>query len=444
MLQSYRGSFAGLPEFVPGQRGQGMQQQQASQLDTAALAPVLKQKYTQRKFALMSYKNNPFYALVQKDTDFNGANKAVGIRNATPQGRGHTIAVATANQTASVYNRFVVTRISDYALATITGEAIYASEGNAASLIDGLTKEIDGAINTSMRALAIDMVRDGGGSRGQISTTSNVLTTTITLQTASDVTNFELGMTLCGSLDDGTGTNGLLNAGATTVTITGIDRNLATITASSNWSTIPGMAANCYLFQSAAGIGSDYGQAIKGIAAWLPTTAPGTTDSFFGVNRSQDVTRLAGVRQTINSEAIEDSLIDMATIIAREGGIPSHVFMNPFDWAKTIKAIGSKVIYNRETAIDMPEIGFQAVMLAGPTGPIKILADLNFPQGVFYMLQLDTWSFDSLGTAPRILDPDGLTIRFNPNADTYTVRIGYYGNLICEAPGYNGVGQFGS
>lgn len=416
----------------------------ATQLDTAALAPVLKQKYTQRKFALMSYKNNPFYALVQKDTDFNGANKAVGIRNATPQGRGHTIAVAQANQTASVYNRFVVTRISDYALATITGEAIYASEGNAASLVDGLTKEIDGAINTSMRALAIDMVRDGGGSRGQISTGSTVSSTTITLATTSDITNFELGMTLCSSLDDGTGTNGLRNNGATTVTITGIDRNLATLTASAAWNTIPGLAAGDYLFQTAAGVGSDYGQAIKGVAAWIPTTAPASTDSFFGVNRSQDVTRLAGIRQTINSEAIEDSLIDMATIVAREGGIPTHVFMNPFDWAKTIKALGSKVIYNRETAIDMPEIGFQAVMLAGPTGPIKIIADLNFPAGTFYMFQLDTWSFDSLGTAPRILDPDGLTIRFNPNADTYTVRIGYYGNLICEAPGYNGVGQFGS
>jgi hypothetical protein len=416
----------------------------ATQLDTAALAPVLKQKYTQRKFALMSYKNNPFYALIQKDTDFNGANKAVGIRNATPQGRGHTIAVAQANQTASVYNRFVVTRISDYALATITGEAIYASEGNAASLVDGLTKEIDGAINTSMRALSIDMVRNGGGARGQISTGSTLASTTITLATTSDITNFELGMTLCSSMDDGTGTNGLRNSGATTVTIVGLDHNLATLTASANWNTIPSIQVGDYLFQTAAGVGSDYGQAIKGVAAWLPITAPGTTDSFFGVNRSQDVTRLAGVRQPINSEAIEDALIDMATLIAREGGIPTHVFMNPLDWAKTIKALGSKVIYNRETAIDMPEIGFQAVMLAGPTGPIKIVADLNFPAGTVYMLQLDTWSFDSLGTAPRILDPDGLTIRFNPNADTYTVRIGYYGNLICEAPGYNGVGQFGS
>jgi len=53
------------------------------------------------------------------------------------------------------------------------------------------------------------------------------------------------------------------------------------------------------------------------------------------------------------------------------------------------------------------------------------------------MLQMDTWTLNSLGAAPHILDLDGNRMLREANNDAYEVRVGFYGNLSCNAPGYN-------
>ena len=54
------------------------------------------------------------------------------------------------------------------------------------------------------------------------------------------------------------------------------------------------------------------------------------------------------------------------------------------------------------------------------------------------MLQLNTWSLNTLGGAPQILDGDGVgTMLRVSNLDAYEVRVGMYGNIACTAPGYN-------
>lgn len=409
-----------------------------TQLDIPALTAVLRQKYSDT-VPLLSYKVNPLLGLTAKNTDFGGKNKIFAVRNATPQGRGPTIGVAQANRTSSVYNSFVVTRKTDYSTATITGEAIMASQGDDDSLIEGLVKEIDGSIHTNMRNLALCMYRNGGGARGQVATTSG-LSTTLTLANVSDSTNFEYGMTICTASDDGYNNGGALaglrGGGFVTVTVIGVDADLGQLSLSSALSTISGSATGDYLFQTAAGVGSDYASMVSGMAAWLPSTAPTSTDNFYGVNRSQMPTRLAGSRIVGGGQLIEDTIIDAATRIVREGGNPDHVFINPLDWAKLVKSLGQKVVYNRAVNVDMPEVGFKTVELIGPNGPIQVIHDLNCPQGTGYMVQLDTISFESAGNAPMILDLDGNAILRNPTADSYDVRIGYYGNMVVHAPGW--------
>lgn len=426
----------------------------AVQLDMTGLSAVTKQKYTQKRFNLLCYPDNPLYALIGKITDFGGKNKVIALRNAVPQGRGPSIAIAQAAKTSSVYNGFVVTRAFDYAVASITGEAIKAAKGDANTLIEGLTKEIDGAIHVCMRSLAIAMFKNGGGARGQISTATSfqfpgtggttisvgVAQTVIQLANVGDATNFELGMQIGLSPDDGTGGAGLRTGGATMVTITAVDRDNGLLTANVAWNTITGAAASDFLFQGAANVGSDYNAMVKGLSGWIPFQPPANTDNFFGVNRSGD-TRLFGLRQVGAGAPIEETIIDAAVKVCREGGKPSHLFMNPLDWAQLAKAIGTRVTVPRTKAAenDEPDIGFEAVEIMGPKGAIKCIADLNCPRGVGYMLQMDTWHLESLEEAPMILDDDGLTILRNPNADSYDVRIGYYANVTCEAPGWNAV-----
>jgi hypothetical protein len=429
----------------------------AVQLDSTALSAVTKQKYTQRRFNLLCFPDNPLFALIPKITDFGGKNKVIGVRNAVPQGRGPSIAIAQAAKTASIYNGFVVTRAFDYGTATITGEAIKAAKGDENTLIEGLTKEIDGTIHNVMRNLAICMYRNGGGQRGQISTATSftfpglggatisvgVAQTVVQLVNFTDAQNFEPGMQVGLSADDGTGGAGLRTGGVTMVTITNVDRDNGLLTANVAWNTITLAAASDFIFQGAPGVGSDYNAMVKGLAAWVPLQPPSSTDNFFAVNRSSD-TRLFGLRQVGGGAPIEETVALLATKISLNGGKPSHLFMNPLDWAQLVIALSTKALYPREKVApnEEPDIGFEAVSVYGPKGPIKVIADLNCPKGLGYMLQLDTWHLESLGEAPMILDQDGLTILRNPNADAFDVRIGYYANVTCEAPIWNGVASW--
>jgi hypothetical protein len=53
------------------------------------------------------------------------------------------------------------------------------------------------------------------------------------------------------------------------------------------------------------------------------------------------------------------------------------------------------------------------------------------------MLQLDMWKLYSLGKAPKILDADGLKMLRESDADAVQVRVGYYAQVGCRAPGFN-------
>jgi hypothetical protein len=405
--------------------------------DINALQAILKQKYTQRRFDLLCYKDNPLFALMRKDTSFGGKNKVIGLRYGVTAGQGTVFGTALANVTASAYGGFVVTRAYDYAVGGISGEMVYAAKGNENALVEGLTKEIDGAIHACTRSIAINMFRNGGGQRGQVSSGSTVGSTTISLANITDVTNFEVGMVLQSSSDDG---SPVAPAGVRTgtVTITKVDRNLGNLTGAANWNAgIPAIATGDYLFRQ-----SDYANTIKGLSAWVPASAPPSNDSFFTVNRSVDATRLAGINYNGQGGPIEESCIEVAARGAREGASFDYLFMNPLDWSKLVKALGAKVIYERiqeargAGGTTVP-VGFKAVLIDGAKGPIRAVADVNCPLGQGFMVQLDTWALESAGPAPMILEQDGLKIRADPTNDVFYTRVGAYHQVTCEAPGWN-------
>ena len=367
---------------------------------------------------------NPLLALIPKYEAFGGKNLPIPIIYGNPQGRSATFSTAQSNQTNSQLKDFVLTRVKDYSLASIDNETLEASKGNANAFLEAATVEIDGAIHSAARSLAVAMYRTGSGSIGQIA--SGIATTTITLTDVESITNFEKGMTLVASTADG---GGAVKAG--TAVIQGLDRDLGTITFSAALNTLIGtVAVSDFLF-----VQGDYDQKVKGIQAWLPNTAPGGSDSFFGVNRSSDATRLAGIRFDGSAMPIEEALIGAASRVAREGGKPNYCFMSYSKYADLEKALGSKIQY-----IDMKvnaEIMFRGIQINGPRGPIKVVPDQNCPNDRAFMLQLDVWKLYSLGKAPKILDTDGLKMLRESNADSVQVRVGYYAQIGCRAPGFN-------
>jgi hypothetical protein len=394
-------------------------------LDLTSFAGALKEHYAGQTVQNMVYKNNPWLAMCPKYEKFGGKNYPLPLIYGNPMGRSATFATAQANKTASKIVEFLLTRKSDYALASITNEVLEASMGNANAFMEAATCEIDGAINSAARSLAIGMFGTGSGSLGQVA--SGMATTTITLSNLNDITNFEVGMVLKAATTEPATT---LRAGS--VTVTGVDRDAGTLTAAAAWTAgIAALVANDYLV-----VEGDATNKIKGLQAWLPYVAPTGGDSFFGVDRSVDPSRLAGIRQDGSSKPIEEALIDVAARLGREGGSPDIAFLDFSKYADLEKALGSKVQYINEK---VGEIGFAGLQIQGPKGIIKIFADQNCPSGYGFLLTKDTWKLYSLGAAPKILDSDGLKMLREAAADSVEVRVGYYAQLGSNAPGFSGI-----
>lgn len=394
-------------------------------LDLTSFASALKQHYTNDRVENMVYQDNPLLAMIPKYEQFGGKNLPIPIIYGNPQGRSASFANAQANKTSSKLKDFVLTRAKDYSLASIDNETLEASKGNANAFLEAATVEIDGAIHSAARSLAIAMYRSGSGSIGSVAN-SSFATPTLQLNDIESVTNFEVGMTLVVSSTDG---GGSVRSG--TLTVVGVDRDAGTVTMSGNLSAgISAIAQNDFIF-----VQGDYDAKIKGLLAWLPSTAPTSGDNFFSVDRSSDASRLAGVRFDGSSMPIEEALISAASRLAREGGKPDYCFMSYSKYADLEKALGSKIQY-----IDMKvnaEIAFRGIQINGPRGPIKVVPDQNCPSDRAFMLQLDTWKLYSLGKAPKILDTDGLKMLRDNNADSVEIRVGYYAQLGCRGPGFN-------
>lgn len=401
-------------------------------LDMTSFDAALKEHYTDQRIFNMVYADNPLMALMPKYENFGGKKLPIVLIYGNPQGRSATFTNAQTRgaATASKVEAFELTRVKDYSIATIDNETLEASKGDPNAFMEAATTEIDGAINSLTRSLAVAQYRDGTGEIGQVLAEPSVAATTvISLKNPDDVTNFELGMIINIWSATSGGTQRNTDGSDVSWEIIAIDRDAGTITLDDAYTNSGTIAADDYLF-----VEGDRGLKMSGLEAWVPASAPGST-AFFGVDRSVDVTRLGGLRYNAANLPIEEALIEGASKVAREGGKLTHYFMSYDKYSSLEKSLGSKVQY-----VDLKlnaDIGFRGIMINGPRGMIKVIPDQNCPSNRCFGLQLDTWKLYSLGKAVRVIDTDGLQMLRQAAADGVECRYGFYGNVGTSAPGYN-------
>lgn len=397
-------------------------------MDMTAMNAALKELYDGQAVNNMVYEDNPFLALIKKNTDFGGKYKPIPIIIGASQGRSATFADARTYQTAADIRSFLLTRKSDYSIATIDNQTMLASKTDKMAFLEGAKTVIDAAFRSITLSLASALFRSGTGSIGKIAT-GGITSGVITLDDPSSVTQFEVNMTLqCSATDGATPVAALgyviaVNRAAGTLTVS--DTPGGTAATPSGWS------ANYFLLQK-----GDSNAKISGLLAWLPTTAPGGADNFYGVNRSADSVRLAGIRYDGSSQSIAEAYIDASSLVAREGG-KTDIAVNSFaGYAALEKELGAKVQY---VELKGPaDIAFQGIRINGNKGPIRVFGDRNCPGGRGFLLQMNTWCLESLGEAPQILKyGDGLEMLRVSDADAGEVRVGYYANPSNNAPGWN-------
>lgn len=412
---------------------------------------ALKELYTDDKEYMkdLVYKENPFLALVPKNESpdgFAGKYIPVPLEYGTPQGRSHSFSNAQNQQTASALVSFFVYVIEDYQLVTITNLLMEQTKTNAGAFVDAAKLQMDGGFRNLTNNIAFELFGDGTATRG-ISTSASSQNgvvaggTVLPLSNAQQIVAFEVGMLLVASATAGGAVSD------DTVLITAVDRANGIIygTASDSsldteWAIGSGSA---YLsiagdLPSTGASSTSSFLALSGLAAWIPVTTPASNDSFWGVNRSADPTRLAGLRYDASSYTIEEGMTNALAFLNREGGKPDLAIMDFASYAALVNALGAKVQYVQVNH-DEVEVAFEGITFQSAYGRVTVLADRSCPPQTCYLLTMNTWKLRSLGKVPHILTygMEGLEGLRVGNADALEIRIAYYGNLICSAPGWN-------
>lgn len=425
-----------------------------------AIAPVyanssnqvaaLKELYVDDKDYMKNivYAKNPWLAMVPKNESpdgFAGKYIPVPLEYGNPQGRSHTFANAQNQQTASDVVSYFVYAVQDYQLVTITNLLMEQTKSNAGAFVDEASRSLDNGFRNLSNNMAFELFYGGTASRGQIATVSaSGQTLTITLTNSQQIVQFEVGMSLQSSSTDGgaalTGSGGNVFVAQ----VTAVNRGTGVLTAvgiqdtySSTW------AENGYL-QVYGDIGTAGASTIagmlgmSGMAAWVPSSDPASTDNFWGVNRSADVTRLGGLRYNASAQSISEGLTSALAFANREGAAIDLIIIDFVSYSTLINELGAKVQYVMLEHDDV-EVAFEAIHFHSAYGKIPVLADRSCQPTTAWCVTTDSWKLRTLGKAPHVLTygMEGLEGLRVGTADALEIRIAYYGNLICSAPGYS-------
>lgn len=397
---------------------------------------MLKEFYTTFVIANMVFRNAPWLAMIPKNTEIEGESWDIPVIYGDPQAGSALFATAQANKDTTRSIKFQVSAKDEYSFAALTRKVIKASRTNKGAFLPAVKPNVDGAINTCKRSLAIQAWRDGSGAKARIQSftdagTNGIITLGDTTNGAlkHEAVNWQKGEKF--QLSD-TKTGGSLRNSGAAATILSVDRSGGTITTSGKLAAaIAAAAADDYLYRQ-----GDYDAVIQGFSSWVTAAAP--TSSFNGVDRSVDPDWLGGVRFTGTGSNILDALIDGQSEVATIGdGMPDHAFCHPSVFRALLKELGAKV--ELDTYRVNQVVSFKGVTVQGDAGEMRVVPDRYCEANVIPLIQLDTWELGSMGPLPEIFDADtDQEMLREGSSDGYEVRIGGYGNIACHAPGYNG------
>jgi len=412
---------------------------------------ALKELYTDDKDYMKNivYAKNPLLAMIPKNESpdgFAGKYIPVPLEYGNPAGRSHTFANAQNQQTASSVVSYFVYAIQDYQLVTITNLLMEQTKSNAGAFVDEASRTLDNGFRNLSNNMAFELFAGGTASRGIVGSinAASAPALVITLSNPQTVVQFEVGMTLQGSATDGGAAIAGSGSAVLAAQITAVNRGTGVINAtvvqdtySSSWPA--GTYLQVYGDIGTAGASTIAGLlGLSGLAAWIPVSDPLSSDNFWGVNRSADPTRLGGLRYNAAAQTISEGLTNALAFANREGAAADLIVIDFVSYSTLVNELGAKVQYV-QLAHDEVEVAFEAIHFHSAYGKIPVLADRSAQAQNAWCLTLDSLKLRTLGKAPHILTYglEGLEGLRVGNADALEIRIAYYGNCVCSAPGYN-------
>lgn len=408
-------------------------------LDLTTAAAILKTRYEGfPEVKVLGFQDNPFFAMVPKDSGGAGDGEKVPMRYASVNARSATFSTAQSQSSSksSKFAAWTITYQNNYSLAQITGKVLKAARTDVGAFIRAMNPEIESAFTSIYRDIERDLFRDASGFIGQGDSSTTVTATTFYLADAAQAHNFEVGMTVGAALNAASA----IRSGSTV--ITGIDRDAGTLESATNWDTAITSLTNAdYLFPVGDRLVANDTLKLYGLEAWAPTAAPTAGDSHFGVDRSVDVQRLAGIRYDASTGTpLDEALVNAQSIGAQNGAVPNMAFLNPIYMRQLLNSLGSKKEYNSMPAQgdkgEIADISFRTVVLHGDRGDINVMGHPLCQHNRAWMFDMRQLKLMSMGPFPAIINDDGAgEILRVYNADSVEARIGGYAQLVTQNAG---------
>ena len=402
-------------------------------ITSTTLDALLKELYVGQAVenAAFDAKARPFLSMVKKNTSFEGSSYPLPVIYDDAAGRSYNFTHAQANATDRPSVAFAIDIVENYSINSISTKALRRAKSSRGGFVNSMKHLVDSVIETLANDLERSLFQDGYGTLGTLASSGGVSGSTLTLATAKDALNFVEGQSIVAA----DSTSSALRS-STPGVIDSIDYVNGTITLTAAAAgTLAAQDGDLLFAEGDYDSASDRNK-LYGLAAWLPSTAPTSGDSFNGVDRSANTVRLAGVRYSGSSGNVQESIINAAHSTA--GYSPAAVsdvcFMSFNTLRNLVLELDSQV---QRSGGGKASGGFSSVEVYGPKGPIQCVGSSFCPDDRAYLLQKNTWEFVSMGDAVSIINEDGSRIVRRDSSDAFEVRAVSFSNLACRAPGRN-------
>jgi hypothetical protein len=397
---------------------------------STTVAYVFRRRYSDAQVADVTMRDHPSYQRVSKVMGLGGQDFVYAVTTGDPQGvaNGSLAAAQFADETLKG-EQFVCTDVLKYGYITIDGPSLLRNQAFQGKIIDLVTRTTDGVLRQVGSDIAFDLFRDGNGKLGRRASISGNI---VTLTDATDVDKFKRGMTvIASSLATG------VSPRAGQAKVTKIDRANKKITLDDQ-STITSFQDNDYLFR--------YGtlqNAIQGMGACTPLTAPTSGTLFRSVERTNDLEALAGTRIDDTTRFPEEMIGDLAVQLSLMGKRIDRATVYPTVFQSMVKRLGAKVNY--ATQGGTANIGFQELMLHAAGYAVPVTSDPDIVPTELRVWDESAHNITYLGpSVVHLIRDDGQVRRAQTGNDGFEVRARSQLNYLQPDPAAHGVGSFQS
>jgi hypothetical protein len=398
---------------------------------TEATFKLLKRVYNFQKLEEMFYKDSPLLGMIQKHP-LGGTSVQIPLIYGGVANRSATFSDAIAGSGHRRSLQWNITATENFNFAEVDHKAILAAKmGDKASFVQALQFTIEGAYKQMSRDISATMFKDGSGLIGTLSAASaGNPTGTITFTSRQAMREVFVDSRISIFSD------AALTTLVGTVTVTKVDKTSGVATYSGDGS---GFLAGHFAVAK-----GDANLKFKGLTAWLPygsTRAAAVAASFFGVDRSEDPSLLAGIEYDATGDTIKEALIRGEEAIRTIGGGPAIdlIVMSPRTLAALKIELMNQYIVGNEPG-SVAGISYSTVKLNFMDGNVNVLSDGDCPDGVAFMLNKDTWRLGHMGsTLVNGWDEDGLDAIRSTSSNSLRMQWYSYVAPFCSAPAYNGV-----